>query len=96
MSGKNIKPIIPKSEINQLPKFSKPNEEIQLNFIGPISDNHRRFYILLSMDRYSEWPAAVFCKTPDGNTTVKFMKQFVGLNGIPKVIRTDQGTAFTS
>ena len=47
------------------------------------------------MDRYSKWPAAAFCKTPDGETAVKFLKQYINLNGIPKLIRTDKGTAFT-
>ena len=36
MSDKNIKPKIPSTEKNQLPMLSKPNEEIQLDFIVPI------------------------------------------------------------
>ena len=71
------------------------NEEIQLNFIGSITDNHRRFYILLSIDRYCKWPAASFCKYTDGETAVKFFEQYIQLNGIPKTIRTDKATAFT-
>ena len=62
MSGKSIKLYIPSTKKNNLPPVNSPNEEIQLDFIGPITDNHRRFYILLSIDRYSKWPAASFCK----------------------------------
>ena len=95
MSGKNIKPNIPSTEINRLPPLDNPNEEIQLDFIGPMTENNSRFYILLSMDRYSKWPAASFCTSTDGETAVKFLDQYIQLNGIPKIIRTDKATAFT-
>ena len=47
------------------------------------------------MDRFSKWPAASLCKSTDGEITVKFMEQYIKLNGIPKTIRTDEATAFT-
>ena len=95
LSGKNIKPNIPRTEQNSLPPLNAPNEEIQLDFIGPITDQNRRFYILLSMDRFSKWPAASLCKTTDGETATKFLEQYCNLNGVPKTIRTDKATAFT-
>ena len=95
MSGKNIKPNIPSSEKNSLPPLNNPNEEIQLDFIGPNTERNRRFYILLSMDRYSKWPAASFCASTDGETAVKFLEQYIRRNGVPKTIRTDKATAFT-
>ena len=95
LSGKNLKPNIPKTEQSSLPPLSAPNEEIQLDFIGPITDQIRRFYILLSMDRYSKWPAASLCKTTDGETVTKFLAQYCNLNCIPKTTRTDKATAFT-
>ena len=49
MSGKNIEPNIPSTETNSLPPLTKQNEEIQLDFIGPITQRNCRFYILLSM-----------------------------------------------
>ena len=96
MAGKSIKPNIPSTEKNQLPPLNEPNEELQLDFIGPITERNRRFYILLSMDRFSKWPAASFCKSTDSQMAVKFLEQYVNLNGIPKTIRTDKSTAFTS
>ena len=95
MSGKNIKPNIPNTEKNSLPLLNIPNEEIQLDFIGPITERNRRFYILLSVDRCSKWPAASFCASTDGETAVKFLEQYIRLNGVPKTIRTDKTTAFT-
>ena len=72
MAGKNIKPQLPMTEINYLPPAEKTNQEIQLDFIGPIKFKHRRFYILLSIDRYSRWPAACICEAPTGKTAKKF------------------------
>ena len=95
MSGKNIKPNIPSRERSSLPPLNIPNEEIQLDFIGPITEHNRRFYILLSMDRYNKWPAVSFCTSTDGETAVKFLEQYIRLNGVPITIRTDKATAFT-
>ena len=95
LSGKNLKPNLPKTEQNHLPPLNLPNEEIQLDFIGTITKENRRFHILLSIDRYSKWPAASLCKITDGETAVKFIQQYMQLNGIPKTIRTDKASAFT-
>ena len=83
------------SEINYLPPTDKQNEEIQLDFIGPIRFKQRRFFILISIDRYSRWPAACICEAPNGKTAKIFLEQYIPLNDIPQVIRTDKGTAFT-
>ena len=48
------------------------------------------------MDRFSKWPAASFCKSTESQTAVKFLEQYINLKGIPKTIRTDKATAFTS
>ena len=45
MSSKNIKPNLHNTEKNQLPALSKPNEEIQLDFIGPITEKSQKFFI---------------------------------------------------
>ena len=95
MSGKSIKPNLPQTEKNSLPPLSKPNEEVQLDFIGPITENNRRFYILLSIDRFTKWLAASYCTSTDGETAVRFLEQYIRLNSIPKTIRTDKATAFT-
>ena len=58
-----------------------------MDFIGPISEKKQKFYILLSLDRFSKWPAAGLCKTTDGQTAVRFLEQYINLNGIPKTIR---------
>ena len=42
-----------------------------------------------------QWPAASFCTSTDGETAIKFLEQYIQLNGVPKTIRTDKATAFT-
>ena len=49
MSGENIRPNIPITETNNHPRLDSPNEEIQLDFIGPITENNHRFYLTFSM-----------------------------------------------
>ena len=93
MSGKNIKPDKPSTETNHLPRLETPNEEIQLDFIGPSTVDNRRFHILQSMVRFSEWPAARFCTSTDGETAINSLEQYIQLNGVPKTIRTDKATA---
>ena len=95
MSSKNNKPIIPSTETNHLPRLYNPNKEIQLKFIGPITVDNRRFHILLSIDRFSKWPAASVCTSTDGETAIKLLEQNIQLNGVPKTIWTDKATAFT-
>ena len=82
-------------EIHYLPPVEKPNQEIQLDFIGRIIFKHRRFDRLISIDRYSRWPGACICEDPTSSTAEKFLQQYTELNGIPQVIRTVKGTAFT-
>ena len=95
MAGKNIKPLLPMTENNNLPLAEKTNLEIHLDFIGPIRFKHRRVYILLSINRYSRWPAACICEAPTGKTAKSFLEQYITLNGLPQTIRRDKGTAFT-
>ena len=65
-----------------------------MDFIGLMKNNMRRIFIVVSVDRYSRWPTASICKYTDGKIAVSFLKQYIPLNGIPKIFRTDKGTAF--
>ena len=95
MAGKNFKPQLPMTEINYLPPAENNKQEIQLDFIEPIRIKHRRFFIVISIDQYSRWPVASICETPTGKSAINFLKQYVTINGLPQIIRTDKGTAFT-
>ena len=63
--GKNLKPLILKQNLGKLPPLLEPNEELQMDFSGPIPfRNHsENYYILISVDRYSRFPTAQVYKT---------------------------------
>ena len=46
-TDKNIRPQLTMTEVKFLPLTENPNQEIQLDFFGPISFKHRRFFILV-------------------------------------------------
>ena len=94
-TGKNIKSQLTMTEVNYLPPTKKPNQGIQLDFIGPRRPKQRRFFMLVSTDRYSRWPAACICETPTDKTAKSFLEQYINLIGISETIGTDEGTAFS-
>ena len=94
-SGKMIRPNIPNTEKSNLARLDNINEDIQLDFIGPITINNRLCHILLTMDRFSKWPAASFCTSTDGESATKIPEQYIQLNVTPKIKKTDKATAFT-
>ena len=90
--GKNLKPVIPKSGLGALPMLSEPNEELQLDFAGPILDmknNNNEHYILAAVDRFSRYPSAVVHTNCDTQTAIDFLNQYRKFLGIPRSIRCD-------
>ena len=97
MSGKNLKTQIPKTEKNYLDLLTEPNQEIQLDFAGPINSKSRgTLYILVAVDRFSRWPTAKICSRTDTKTVLQFLKEYCTENGTPRSIRTDNATCFKS
>ena len=79
-----------------LPPNGKTNQEIQFDFNKPIRFKHRRFYILISLDNYTRWPAACICEASTRKTANDFVEQNRYVKRLPQTIRTDEGTAFTA
>ena len=95
--GKNLKPIIPKSKIANLPPLYEPNEEIQLDFAGPITDEQQKdSYILATVDRFSRYPHAKVYHNWDTDTAIEYLEKCIKFHGIPRNIRCDQAQAFKS
>ena len=62
-SGKNLTTQLPSTEKNNPENLSEPNQEIHLDFAGPIKSKTRGdVYILVAVDRFSKWPR--FAKIP--------------------------------
>ena len=75
--------------------MSEPNQEIQLDFAGPIKSKTRgNVYVLVAVDRFSKWPTAQICKNTDSRTVLKFLTKYCSDNGTLRSKRTDNGTCF--
>ena len=88
---KNLKSIIPKSHWAPLPPCSEPNEEIQLDFGGPIIDGQgREVYFLACIDRFSKFPTLKLVTNANGPNIEKFLTKYIVHNGVLRNIRFDQ------
>ena len=57
--GKDLKSIIPSSKWAPLKLYKLPNEEIQIDFVGPIyNEKNQEVYFLACIDRFSKFPTA--------------------------------------
>ena len=68
-----------------------------MDFASPIKSKTRGdVYILVAIDRFSEWPTAQVCKSTDIRTVLKFLTKKFAANETPQCIRTDNGSCFKS
>ena len=73
----------------------EPNEEIQLDFAGPLPDeNDKKVYILVGVDRFSRFPYAKVVSNNKAGTIIRFMQNHIVNQGIPRAIRCDQAQGF--
>ena len=94
MIGKNLKPVIPKSKHTNLNNLQEPNEEVQIDFTGPISENNKDSYILVSVDRYPRYTHAKAYHICDTETAIEYLNSYKKLHGKPRTLRCDQAQAF--
>ena len=94
--GKNLKSVIPHRKWAPLPKCSEPNDEIQLDFGGPIlNEKGIEQYFITSIDRYSKYSTAEIVNNASGSNVIKFLNQYIYQHGVPRTIRLDQARCFT-
>ena len=94
--GKNLKALIPKTQLGQLPSLTEPNQEIQMDFSGPITykNNTQNNYILVTVDRLSRYPNAETFHNCDTDTAIDYLERYCKVHGSPRSIRCDQEQAF--
>ena len=96
-AGKNPKTVIPNSQISELPPLLEPNEELNLDFAGPLdSYSGSNKLILLCIDRFSKLLSAKITSSTSTKTVIEFLQDYIFLHGIPYSIRVDHATCFTS
>ena len=93
---KNLKPILPKQSLGILPKLSEPNQEVQLDFAGPIPfrEHKQNYSIFLSVDHLTRYPHAQVFKDCDTQTASNYLEEYCRFHGIPRSLRCDQAQAF--
>ena len=94
--GKNLKPVITKNTHAEPKTLTEPNQELRLDFTGPITDNFRDIYILVSIDKYSRYPQAKAYQYCDTETALNYLKSYIKFHGLPRTISCDQAHAFKS
>ena len=94
--GKNLKALIPKNNVGSLPNLFEPNQEIQMDFAGPVpfKKNTQNNYILVTVDRPSRYPHAETFHNFDTDTAIDYLERYCKQHGIPRSIRCDQAQAF--
>ena len=89
--GKNLKSLIPKTKWAPLPRCSEPNEEIQIDFGGPIIDGQgHEIYFLACIGRFSKFPTLKLYNNANGPNIEKFLNKYIVRHGVPRNLRIDQ------
>ena len=93
--GKNLMPAATFNSAKSLPVLSGPNQELQLDFAGPILDEKgSKIFLLVAIDRFSKFPSVLISKTTGAKKVTKFLDSYIRIHGLPRSIRTDHGSGF--
>ena len=89
--GKNLKSVIPAKQFTPHIPCVEPNQEIQIDFGGPIfGEKGNEVYFLAAIDRFSKYPTAYIYDKANGPNVLKFLDKYIETHGIPRSIRLDQ------
>ena len=90
---KNLKPIIPKSKWHPYKLCQEPNEEIQIDFGGPIfNEKDEEIYFLTCIDNFSKYPTVEIFEKANGTNVVNFLREYAYNHVIPRTKRLYQAT----
>ena len=96
-AGKNLKILLGTDNITKLLTSTFANEELNLDFAGPLDTfwgKHK--YILLCIDRFTKFPSAKILNNTSANSVISFLNDYCHLHAIPRKIRVDHGSCFSS
>ena len=89
--SKNLKPVIPASKWKPLLPCTEPNEEIQIDFGGPITnEKDQDIHFLACIDRFSKYPSVEVFDKANGPNVIKILDDYIQIHGVPRNIRLDQ------
>lgn len=78
-------------------KVDVPFDSIHMDHTGPfVRSNRGNVYILILIDAFTKYSYIKPVKNTKSNTTIRILREFVGIFGVPKRIISERGTTFTS
>ena len=88
--------LIPTNKWAPLKLCKVPNEEIQIDFGGPIyNENNQEVYFLETIDRFSKFPTAEVFDRANADKILKFHQEYFLIQGMTRSIRLDQARCQT-
>ncbi|KAK3088256.1 hypothetical protein FSP39_016655 [Pinctada imbricata] len=78
-------------KMSELP--SGPWENLSMDFCGPLPSSE---YLLVVVDEYTRYPVVEIVKSVSSNTTIPIIDKVFSQFGIPKIVKTDNGSPFQS
>ena len=70
---------------------SEPNEEIQIDFGGAITNEKGQVtHFLACIDRFSKYPTVGVFEKANKPNVIKFLDEYIHIHGVPRNIRLDQ------
>ena len=77
--------VVPASKWKPLLNCSEPNEEIQIDFGGSITnENDQDIHFLACNDRSSKYPTVEIFAKANGPNVIKFLDEYIQTHGVPK------------
>ena len=86
-----------RAPLQPLPCVGEPFEKVAFDMVGPLprtASGNR--YILTMMCLFTKYPEAIPLRRVDNITVLEAILEIFARHGVPKTIRTDQGTVFMS
>ena len=97
-AGKKLKTQLSSSKKSKLELPKNPGEKIQIDFTGNLNSKHLDSspFILVAVEKNSRWPVAKICKNRNHDTVLTFLREYINVYGVPKTIKSDNGSALIS
>ena len=87
--GRKLKSIIPVKQFQEHKLCIVPNQEVQIDFAGPINNEiGHEIYILTCNDRFSKYPSAENFDNANAYV-IKFLDNYIQIHGVPRSLRID-------
>ena len=93
--GKNLTPVVSASKWQLLLNCSELNEEIQIDFAGPITnEKDQGIHFFACIDRFSKYPTVEVFDKANGPNVNKFLDEYNQKHGVPRNIRLGEARCF--